>query len=359
MYSFRRMKVIHFVHSASGYSGACMQAISLAEALKVHGIEQCFVTTGCTDSKVTVHGLPMYSLGKHYIGRAYRFCKVLLRVQPDLVHFHGSDFLILLIAKIFRKPVYWKTTLNGSDDFGALICGPNGSIKRYLLQIIDCNNALTKQNYTVNKRYICETKIVVIPNGVAIPPRIDPDIKENLVLVVGAVIPRKRVKEAICFFKSNFRDQGYRMLVIGPADSSVEGFVQSYLAECFEEMDGSIEMIGHVDGSTLFSYYAKAKYLLHFSINEGMPNVVLEAMAWGVSPIVASMGGIAEELFSKSDCVRILDETTINRAYVVQLDRPNPTLCRQYVKERFGIDAVAAQTLEVYNRCVGKLCGNK
>jgi glycosyltransferase involved in cell wall biosynthesis len=165
-----------------------------------------------------------------------------------------------------------------------------------LINLIDINNTLTNQICIVNSLFLPQEKLVTIPNGVFIPDVSSLDLKENIAVIVSAMIPRKAILEGIRFFNENLRPHGFRLFIIGPNSTSLDGYSSSYATECFRYADDIVNFMGELSHSETLNILSKAKFLIHLSRHEGMPNVVLEAMVYCVYPIVSNMNGLAVEL---------------------------------------------------------------
>lgn len=294
------MKILHLVHSYYGFSGASRQAKNIASNIARFWpeIHQCFFSIESNGRSKTVEqeSVDIFVSSSNISLRVVNFFRVIIFFRPDIVHFHGADFALLAVCKILGIKVYWKTTLFGSDDFATLILGRYGRVKKTLISMLDANNALTHQIYRQNCRYLQPHKIFVIPNGVFIPNMDSSNPKKKLAVIISAIIPRKCVYEGILFFNENLKPHGYKLLVIGPASSNIEGFSLSYFEKCRELQNEFVVFLNEIPHSGIINILKQSTFLIHLSSNEGMPNVVLEAMACCVYPILSNLNGLAEEL---------------------------------------------------------------
>ncbi|HIF9150943.1 TPA: glycosyltransferase family 4 protein [Photobacterium damselae] len=293
------MKILHFVHNYYGFSGASRQAKNIASAINNHyqDIEQAFLSLGGSVKKNKEKELfNVYSSKNAGLKRCLYFVYILYKLRPDILHMHGADFALLIIAKLFGTKIYWKSTLYQSDDFGTLTSGRFGRVKKWLIKLIDCNNTLTKQIFNVNKEYLSVEKLVTIPNGVDIPKDID-IVKEKIAVIVSAIIPRKGVVEGIDFYNKYLKDKGYVLYIIGPNKKSLDGYSSEYISIFNSKLSNNINYLGEVDFLVVSDYLRRAQYLIHLSLSEGMPNIVLESMAYSCFPITLSMDGLYSELF--------------------------------------------------------------
>lgn len=113
-------------------------------------------------------------------------------------------------------------------------------------------------------------------------------------------------------------------------------------------LNASVEFIGQVD--SLLPYWKKTDVFLHTSRNEGMPNVILEAMAAGV-PVVASNSGGTSEIISDGEngfLCQIDDHQKLYEKVKLLLERPD--LRKKFslagietVRNKFSLDRTIQQ----------------
>ncbi|HDW1490938.1 TPA: glycosyltransferase family 4 protein, partial [Escherichia coli] len=340
-----------------GFSGASLQAKNLAKALKKHApnIEQIFVTR-CQNriSKLSEDvQFSVMEISSSY-KRFWQFFLLCKSIKPDVVHFHGADFGLLGICAIFKIPVYWKSTLLDCDDFHTLINrGSLRSLKHWLLRFISINNTLSKQIYEINSKYIPITRLVTIPNGVSAPDCMygNEQIKEKIVLIISAIIPRKKIIEGIKFYKDNFENQGYKLLIIGPDNESLDGFEAGYVLNCKQFSSNNIHFLGKIEHQKINEIMCRSQFLIHLSEREGMPNVVLEALANGVYPIIGEMGGLAYEMINNGSCGFICnnkDKFDINKYMGVNITGID------MVNEKYSFDVISEKTFNIYMKLIGE-----
>ncbi|WP_318390409.1 glycosyltransferase family 4 protein [Enterobacter sp.] len=347
------MKVIHIVHNYYGFSGASLQAKNLASEINKKGdIKQFFFTRINKANKVT-HDDDHFNVipSKCNWTRAITFGRFCLKIKPDIVHFHGADFLLLLVCYCLNIKIYWKSTLLGSDDFRTL-CGNGirGKVKRKLLKRIDVNNTLTKQIYDINREYIDESQLVIVPNGVELP---NIDIcrdKSKIAIIISALIPRKGIIEGIRFYINNLEKLGYTLHVIGPLDPNLEGYNASYVDECINYRSENIIFEGSLSHTAVKDFLCRAQFLIHLSRKEGMPNVVLEAMAYGLVPILGDMDGLAYELLSSESLGFVVGDKVFNESYYNKMNVEG----RHYVETNNGFPVIASKTIAIYEKLMQK-----
>ncbi|MFQ2414366.1 glycosyltransferase family 4 protein [Aeromonas caviae] len=344
------MKILHLVHNYYGFSGASRQAKNIAKGILAAypDIEQRFFTF---KSKMCEHydgdksDFIVYSSKPHSISKIYSLLKVIILYRPEIIHFHGADFLMLIVCKLMGIQVYWKTTLYGSDDFTSLFSGRFGTIKKFLTRFIDMNNTLTHQIRKEHNKFLLPERMVTIPNGVNIPSVVNVDEKINLAVIVSAIIPRKSVLEGIFFFNKNLRKLGYKLFIVGPSSPRLDGFSPEYLDECKNHQDDNVIFLGEISHEKTLDILRKARFLIHLSRSEGMPNVVLEAMAYSVYPILSDMNGLTEELID--DGVTGFNVEKRNDFSLLKHLSYNAK-GRDSVIEKNSFDIVSSKTVDVY-----------
>lgn len=144
---------------------------------------------------------------------------------------------------------------------------------------------LVNQYKSVNLDRDLEDKILLINNKTHVPEYIPvKSDKEFIILFVGRNGPEKRVNLAAEIAVQIKRNIGnVRIVFIG------NDLIESVAKNLIE----LIEFTGEIkDSATLESYYKPAHILLLTSSREGMPMVVLEAMAYGLVCLCTDVGGI-------------------------------------------------------------------
>lgn len=349
------MKIIHVVHNYYGFSGASLQAKNLAKEIDIEGgVKQIFVTR----KNNIYHESDKYGfLGEdgvvhipNGLSRIIYFYSLCLKFKPDIVHFHGADFGLLFVCALLKIKVYWKSTLLGSDDFSSLINSRGGMIKRFLLRFISVNNTLSEQIYIINRKYLPSEKLITIPNGVSILDDAIIDRKEKIALIISAIIPRKNIIEGILFFKKNLEGKGYKLIIVGPSGDDIEGYNGEYAEKCMSFLNDNIIYKGYIAHSEVTSLLISANFLIHLSEKEGMPNVVLEALAFGVYPIVGPMGGLASEIITSEDIGFIISNASF---FIVEKHEGVNSLGMELINEKYTFKVISRKTRHVYNSLKG------
>jgi glycosyltransferase involved in cell wall biosynthesis len=116
-----------------------------------------------------------------------------------------------------------------------------------------------------------------------------------------------------------------------------------------------VHFLGHVAGAEKAEAFNQADIYLFTSLAEGMPNSVLEAMAFGLPIVTRPVGGI-RDFFEDGRMGYSIDSSNPGD-YTVLLDRlvSNPELCadmgrynREFARQRFAASVVAARLLAIY-----------
>lgn len=114
------------------------------------------------------------------------------------------------------------------------------------------------------------------------------------IICVSRVTPRKGIRFLIQAFKIlSARYDNIRLLIVGDGNEkkSLEDLVQAI------DIKEKVEFAGIVAHDKLLPYYQRADIFVLPSLNEGMSNVMLEALACGL-PIVATNTGGTKELLT-------------------------------------------------------------
>ena len=143
-----------------------------------------------------------------------------------------------------------------------------------------------------------EKKIKVITNGVALDEFKPKALKEereesrNFKVLCGTrITPRKGFRFLIKAVKK-LNDKNHKIIlqIIG------EGNEQRKLENLVAELDlkNEVEFIGVVKRNKISEYFSSARIFVSTSLNEGMSNAMLEALASGLPIVATDTGGTAE-----------------------------------------------------------------
>jgi glycosyltransferase involved in cell wall biosynthesis len=137
---------------------------------------------------------------------------------------------------------------------------------------------------------IKKSRIRVIPHGVDLPPEPEQDIRENLILFVGALQTRKNICRLVDAFE---RLPGEWRLVLAGAPG---GYGAAGIIERIERSPARprIELTGYLPQHELEALYRVASIFAFASLDEGFGIPVLEAMAHGIPVITSSRSALPE-----------------------------------------------------------------
>lgn len=197
-------------------------------------------------------------------------------------------------------------------------------------------------------------KIAVLRNGVDLDRFLPLDrvairgglgLRGTVWLTVGNLVELKGVHLAIAALA---RVQDATLLIAG------DGPERAHLQQLANRLGvaARVRFLDTVPHDGLTTYYNAADALLHPSSREGMPNVVLEALACGTPVVAAPFAGVAE-LISAPEAGEIASERSavgIAEAWRRLSSRaPERRATRQFA-EHFGWGSVVAAQCDLYSR---------
>ncbi len=133
------------------------------------------------------------------------------------------------------------------------------------------------------------SRIRVIPHGTHVCPTRS-EVRENLVLTVGAIQKRKNAGRLVRAFER--MPQGWRLAIAGAAEGY--GAAEELGAVHQSPRKSDIDLLGYVSAEALESLYARAKIFAFPSLDEGFGMPVLDAMARGIPVIASNRSAIPE-----------------------------------------------------------------
>jgi phosphatidylinositol alpha-1,6-mannosyltransferase len=300
------------------YSGAALQALTLANELRRRGHHVEFVTNrwpGLGDTAV-VNGFPVRRLepGRLRKHREFRLWFHLTRHvwarrhEFDVLHSHGAYYTHAFIGPLARA-VGLRSLVKASladDDLLDLSRPVIGTIHRTMLRFVDACVGTSGDLVDEFRRAGMEPGCIHhVPNGVdtdrfrVAPPARVPALRaglnlpvdRNIALYVGVLDRRKNILWlAEQWVEHDAFGTGALLVAVGPRGrDDVDGALHGRLAELARAHPDRFVL--HDFSADVVPYYQSANVLVLPSYKEGMPNVVLEAMACGLPCIAACASG--------------------------------------------------------------------
>jgi len=294
----------------------------------------------------------------------YGYVRVRKKNKPLVVTSHGTA-----VGEI-------KTILEGKQRWQSFFGLPFWS-KRYLFderevfqeadKIIAVSNELKED---IKRQYkIQEAKLITIPNGVD-TNKFRPLDKENLkarwgiknekiIVSIGKLIMPKGHHLLIKVLSEFLKNTNIKLFIVGT------GPYMQNLKEITRKLGVSDKVFfaGEVQHEELASFYNLADVFVFPSLlKEGLPYVILEAMACGVPVIASHTGGIPTAIENYKTGILVgpgnlseLNEKILEVLNDEELARRLGKKARKKVLEEFSLDKMINDTLSVYDAAINEL----
>ena len=298
----------------------------------------------------------------------------LRKSDDDIYHFHSPWFFPSLFGArlLDRKPKVM--TVHGAR----VGVGPMLStlsllyypFARQVLHNMDKIIALTKseREYLVHRFKLPPQKVVVIPNGIEVesfkPKR--RAVREFIqshglmkdsfkVLYVGRIIPDKNPDKLISAVTAHMRDKNVEVTIIGDGP-------RDYIAKLKKISDDRIHILGEVGFEELVTAYNASDLFVFLGLVEGLPTVILEAMACGLPVLTTPVAGIpdvvtegvnglfldfpvkGEDVAGKISRFMNMNASDMNRIRKTNVKK---------IETRYDWEIVANEILSTYNKVLG------
>lgn len=325
------MKVLFLNYEYPPLGGGAGNATAylLKEYAHIPDLEVHLVTSSVDESihhiavsdTVTVHSLPIGKNKKNihyqsekdlllYAWKGYRFADTLFAEHHfDVIHAFFTvpcGYMAMQLSRKYHVP--YIVSLRGADVPGYserftllynILRPLTRQIWKRALHVVSNSAGLRTLALTTNP----QQEISIIPNGIDIEDFRPAEKKEDdgyvRILCVSRLTPRKGIQylvEAVDLLLTKNPEQKIELWIAG------EGNATESLKQQVSELkrEKNIKFFGLVKHSDLRQFYQTADIFCLPSLNEGMSNTMLEALASGM-PIVATVTGGTEELVSDGE----------------------------------------------------------
>ena len=299
-----------------------------------------------------------------------------MSARVDVVHLHGfSQKTILLIglAKLFGKRTVIKLTSLGHDDAGTMMRRGGAAALSY--RRVDRAIAVAPGlAASWRDARLDPDRVVLIPNAVdarRFHPATDAEraaLKRELgwdqtlpaVLFVGFFSHEKR-PDLLYRAWARLWEEGIRStLVLVGATRSAYFEIDSAMAESVRADAAQRGLTSHLvfveRTSEIERYYRAADVFALPTTREGLPNVLLEAMASGLPPIITRLPGVTDWIVEDGVTGRLVGavaegefEAALRQLLVTPaMRRLMGSAARLHVEREFTMQQTAAATMNVY-----------
>jgi glycosyltransferase involved in cell wall biosynthesis/thymidylate kinase len=128
-------------------------------------------------------------------------------------------------------------------------------------------------------------KAVAIPLGLEIAPPTEGMQREDIALYAGRLASCKGLVELITAAQDASWPQGLKLVVAG------DGPMADQLKELAADT-AHIQMVGWINHQQLCTWMQRSRFVILPSETEGLPNALMEGMAYGAIPVATAVGGI-------------------------------------------------------------------
>lgn len=324
-----RILFLNYEYPPLGGGAGNATAYLLREYAQMPDLEVHLVTSSVDEeehivsvaSNVTVHSIPVGKNGKNlhfqssvdllrYSWRGFWYANSLLQKERfDVMHAFFSvpcGFMATLLSFWYRVP--YIVSLRGADvpGYSERFTGMYIFL-RPLIRCIWSRSAGVVSNSAGLRLLALKTnakqEIGMIPNGIDTSQfKFDPAREVDgifRILCVSRITPRKGIRyliEGFDVLQKKFQTLPMELWIIGEGDelASLRELVQSLGAHA------GVKFFGRMEHDKLASFYGLADVFVLPSLNEGMSNTMLEALASGL-PIIATVTGGTEELVTDGE----------------------------------------------------------
>lgn len=189
---------------------------------------------------------------------------------------------------------------------------------------IGASAVVANSHYLADLASAFEPKVIprVIPNGVTLPVTTAARVHDIPTLMFAGRWSKQKNVQLLAEMAVLLREQGVNFHLILVGDGPEKPGLLSLIKK--NKLESNIELIPWVDRETLATYYARTQVYVSASSDEGMSNSLLEAMAYGLVPVLSDIPGHRELITHEVNGFLVKEPTAAGYTqHIILMSRPD------------------------------------
>jgi glycosyltransferase involved in cell wall biosynthesis len=342
---------ISVVAARYAISGVPLAQLRFARALAAsgHEVELIYGLINHGYSLPTPDGISVRVMNQQRVmGMLIPLIRYFMRQNPDVVFSAGDhlNVVVLLAALISRSKakISCSSRVTPFDTYSSIPFSKRWILKLLMRAVMPRANALTCVSKDMVDQYrlifkspphVCVYNIIGDSHSqTMLNEAVDEEwfTKQNepILVAAGSLVPWKGFSDLILAMKLLLNTKKAKLIILG------EGQLRAELQALIKELDlgHAVKLPGYVDNP--LKYFSRADIFILSSHVEGMPNVLVEAMMCGCTPVSTNCPTGPRELLQNGKygyLVPVSDPIAMAAAIEQALDNPIPdSLLREAVK---------------------------
>lgn len=355
-------KILFYTHGLVDGGGERLWSC-LATAMKQRGHDVMFVQDFEADENRANldSSIPLFTLGRGHIGAVRRLAELFKSEKPDIAlsAIGGSNTKLMLAKWLARSPIKTIITYHGFREWKTgLLSFINYLGLPVLSAFADCTVAVSdglREQLLAKWGARPEKTITILnpvfyPKSARVPSKAELEARSDILLAVGRMVPEKDFITLVRAFARLDRPSA-RLVILGkgPEESKIVAELNRL------GIRHRVSLPGY--SKEPWKHYSEAKCFVLSSNSEPFGNVVVEAMAFGLTIVATACSG-PQEILRHGEFGRIVavgNDLQMAHAMAGALDNPGDPAVRRKRADDFSFDV----RVPTYERLVAKVLGEQ
>lgn len=252
-------------------------------------------------------------------------------IKPDTILSFGEYWnnLVLLAHYKLKYPIFISDRSQPNKNLGTL----QNKLRNFLYPTATGYIAQTEKAKETAIKNKWNSNIIVIGNPINQVTKQSSDKSENIIITVGRLIPSKHIDELIEIFRT-IDDPTWQLIIVGGNAKSLNLLEQYQKLVQKLGLEKQVKFSGNT--SDVKSYYEKAKIFAFTSSSEGFPNVVGEALSYGLAVIAYDCTAGPADLITDGENGFLIEE----RNHKLYIDKLRNLMIDESLRENMGKEAL-------------------